>query len=66
MSAAREGSFEFDLEREAEERWDQHDEGEGERTFDGRIDRDRLDAVGDDQDVQVEQDRLTDPSSAAS
>ena len=63
VAAPRKGAFEFDLEREAKEGSNQHDEGEGDRTLDGRIDGDGLDDVGDDKDLQAEQDGAADAAS---
>ena len=53
-------ALELDLEREAEEGPDQHDDPEGGGALDRRVDGHRLDDVGDDQDLEAEQDRLPD------
>jgi hypothetical protein len=53
--------LELDLEGEAEERPNQYDQSERQGTLHRRVDRDREHEVGDDQDLQAEQDRPPHP-----
>src|SRR6185503_9722623 len=62
-AAPRTGAFDLNLQREAEEDADQHDDAEHGDALERRVDDDRPDDVGHDQDLEAEQDAAAEVAS---
>jgi hypothetical protein len=63
MALPRPAALNLDLERKAQKRPEKDDEAEHSQVVESRVDGDRADAIGSDQELEPEEDRSTEVSS---